>query len=180
MFAETVERHAPERLTDMDWRPSGTTTTLPTQATLWSGVKSYRVLRYPFSGGEFVVTIAGSPPSWVWPTIEGLGGLLSLPANWDTYGASRTDPRYIHAALRLISDTLRDNTPAPSVVPTGRGGVQLEWHTRGIDLEVEFVTPSRLRVSYEDQHTGQAWESDLTRDLKPLTDAIATLSCAAQ
>jgi hypothetical protein len=176
MPAELLERRIPEYLTDPDWQPSGTTTTLPARAILSAGFKAHRTIKFPFPGGEFVVTITGTPPRWIVPTVQTLGELLSLPPNWDSYGAPRVDPSYVEAALRLALDVMRDDTPVPSVVPTSRGGVQLEWHTRGIDLEVEFVTPSQWHGLYEDQRTGAAWEADLTRDLKRLTDAIAALS----
>jgi hypothetical protein len=79
-------------------------------------------------------------------------------------------------ALELVFKTLRDDSPAPSVVPTSSGGLQLEWHTGGIDLEVEFVSTSRIWGLFEDRVTGEKWEKDLTFDSQPLMKVISTLS----
>ncbi|HEY3241769.1 MAG TPA: hypothetical protein VGM03_00330 [Phycisphaerae bacterium] len=71
---------------------------------------------------------------------------------------------------------LPDDAPAPAVVPTSRGGLQLEWHTRGIDLEIEFETPHRLRGYFHDHQTHTSWEKDLSADHSALLEAIAILS----
>jgi hypothetical protein len=174
-----MERRVPEYLTDAEWQPSGTTTTLPALAILSAGFRTRPAINDPLPGVQFIVTTRSAPPHWVIPMVQALSELLSLPPNWDTYGAPRVESGYIEAALRLAGDVMRDDTPVPSVVPTSRGGVQLEWHMGGIDLEVEFVTPSRWHGLFEDQRTGASWEADLTFDLKRLTDAIATLSRSA-
>ena len=176
MPAELLERRVPQRLTDSEWEPSTTTTTLPVQAFLIASPRSSRTLRYPFHGGEMVVTITGSPPPSVLPTLDAIGQLLNLPQNWDSYGARCVDPNCVSAALSLVLDVLRDDTPPPSVVPTSQGGIQLEWHTKGIDFEVEFVTPSRLRGCFEDRRSGTSWETDLSFDLRRMAEAISTLS----
>jgi hypothetical protein len=47
---------------------------------------------------------------------------------------------------------------------------------RGVDLEVEFVSPSRVRGVFEDHRMGGDWEADLSFDLKRLNEAIGRLS----
>ena len=54
--------------------------------------------------------------------------------------------------------------------------MQIEWHTRGVDLEIEFETPFLIRGSFEDHRTGQSWEKDLSFDQNALVQAIAVLS----
>lgn len=176
MSTVVADRPVNQRLTDTEWRPSATTTTLPSRAVLSSEIRNYQTMQYPFSGGALLVTIGGSPPAWVGPTVESIGSLLSLQNNWDSYGAPSIDPRFVASALALVLDTLLEQTPAPSVVPTSRGGIQFEWHTRGMDVEVEFLTPSRFRVYCENQGTGQSFESEISRDLTPLINAINAIS----
>src|ERR1700693_3892268 len=108
-------------------------------------------------------------PEWVAPTKEALRRLSLLSDNWDTYGAPRIDPMMLGSALGLLSNVMHSDTPAPSVIPTSRGGVQLEWHAKGIDLEVEFLTPTHLRVVFEDQRTGAEWEADMISEINELT-----------
>ncbi len=67
---------------------------------------------------------------------------------------------------------MQSDTPTPAVVPTSRGGVQLEWHTREIDVEVEIPSPDHITVSYEDHRSGKEWEDELTSDFTPLSDAL--------
>ena len=39
--------------------------------------------------------------------------------------------------------------PRPAVVPTVKGGVQLEWHANGLDLEIEISPDSGGSIFYE-------------------------------
>ena len=116
------------------------------------------------------------PPTWVEPTMKSFGELLELDADWDSHGGNRIDPNCVKAALELAWTVMREDSPSPSVVPTSRGGVQLEWHTGEVDLEIEFVSPTRVYGYFEDHRERTAWELDLTSDLGPLIKAIATLS----
>lgn len=176
MNLSVADPHLRQQLSDQEWQVSNTTTTMPSQATLTDSPPGNRQLRFPFDRGEFVVEIVGDPPAWVEPTVRSLGGLLSLEPGWDSYGANPVDPNCVVAALELAMATLRNDSPAPSVVPTSRGALQLEWHIGGIDLEVEFLSATRICGLFEDQRTGKAWEKDLSFDLRPLVDAISTLS----
>jgi hypothetical protein len=115
-------------------------------------------------------------PAWVAPTEDAMRKLSLLRENWDTYGAPRIDPAMINAALTLLQQVMRSDTPAPSVVPTSRGGVQLEWHTKGIDMELEFLTPAHSHLMFDDQRTSTAWEAEITSDLSQFAQAIALLS----
>jgi len=116
--------------------------------------------------------------TWYEPTLQAAASLMQLPANWDRFGAPRIDPSMVNAVISLLTSVMRDDTPAPAVVPTTKGGIQLEWHTRGIDLEVEFLSPVRIRGLFEDQRDDDTWETDLSVNLKPLTEAISKLSRA--
>ena len=161
MNAETPERADCRYLTDSEWIQSNVTTVPPTSATLSANAERH---------GKPVDT--RNRPLWV----QRLENLLSLPHNWDTYGAPQIEPSYISWAFRLLMDIMEDDTPVPLVVPTSRGGLQLEWHTRGIDLEVEFLTPWRLEVSFEDNRRGEAWDTIITCDMSRLHEAISALS----
>lgn len=176
MSPALAERTFRQRLTDTEWRSVSTTTTLPNSAMLSSSSRCNIAFRRPFEGGQMVVTLADARPQWLEPTLERLVGLITLPENWDSYGAPPVDPQCVHTAIRLLLDTMQDDSPAPAVVPTCRGGVQLEWHTRGLDLEVEILSPSRLHLYFEDQQTGATNEAEITGNWAPLTQAIASLS----
>jgi len=100
---------------------------------------------------------------------------LRLPENWDRDGALAVDARAAKAALELLGMTARPDTTAPSIVPTDEGGVQLEWHTRGIDLEVEVAPSGRVHGFFADSADDTEWEADLTCDVTPLVMALSLL-----
>ena len=64
--------------------------------------------------------------------------LLTLPPNWDSYGAGAIDPNVVHDAMNYINGLLGPTSPAPRVIPLSSGGLQVEWHRNGVDLEVVF------------------------------------------
>jgi hypothetical protein len=49
-------------------------------------------------------------------------------------------------ALIVLNDVMRTHTPIPQVVPSGTGGVQLEWHQKGIDLELYIAAPYQCEL----------------------------------
>jgi hypothetical protein len=65
--------------------------------------------------------------------------LRSLPTGWDGYrGIPVTEvvSRRVHALLAAI---LLPVGRYPSLVPGSRGEVQVEWHSYGVDLEIEVA-----------------------------------------
>ena len=96
--------------------------------------------------------------------------------DWDGYGGRAIDFNTIYSTFELLKLVMKDETPVPSIVPTSIGGIQIEWHVHGIDLEVEFITPVRLEGLFEDSVTGVEWEKDLTLNLNPLVEAISILT----
>ena len=63
--------------------------------------------------------------------------------------------------VKLLIDILDSRAPPPSVVPTWEGGLQVEWHRNGVDLEIE-VTPSGhieyFFASPDVECEGDAWD----------------------
>jgi hypothetical protein len=173
MPTETLERPSAEYISDAEWLASRRTTTFPAQAIL-SAEPPIRLIGSPMGG--FILTVGDASPPWIKPAVRGLSALLELPSDWDSYGGVRIKPEIVIAALNLLFETMQYDSPAPSIVPTSRGGIQLEWHRNGVDLEVEFVSPSRVRGVFEDRQNGDTWDRDLFYDLGPLTKAIAELS----
>lgn len=96
-----------------------------------------------YSSRGQVITVEGRNrgeplPKWFDPLMQGLADLLTLPANWDTYGALPIELSVVNQASQLMSEILELEDPAPWVVPMSNGGIQLEWHENGADLEIEI------------------------------------------
>ncbi len=79
--------------------------------------------------------------SWRPTVVAKLAELAQLKAGWNSYRAAPISPEAIQRALALLDATMSEGTPAPSVVPLSTGGVQIEWHVAGFDLEVEVPSP---------------------------------------
>lgn len=81
--------------------------------------------------------------------------LIGLPSGWDSYGAQRVRREAALHALKVYAVFAREGLPAPSLVPTVSGGVQLEWHLGPVDLEVEIKGQGDLHLFYEDESKGE-------------------------
>jgi hypothetical protein len=117
----------------------------------------------------------GAVPAWLQSTVRRLEYLLRLPDDWDSHDAVHVDPRAAGQVVRLLAATMRPDTPPPTIVPTPRGGVQLEWHYSDVDLEIEVPPAGALHVAYENTVEQQDWEADLRFDLTRLVQALAAL-----
>jgi hypothetical protein len=65
-----------------------------------------------------------------------LDELRKLKPDWDSYKSSAIKEAAIHTAEVLL-------TAEPTVVPCSDGGLQFEWHTRGIDFEFRIAPDGR-------------------------------------
>ena len=89
--------------------------------------------------------------------INQLENLRKLGPNWDSYDGSPIEPICISAAIAFVQN-LASHVPAPSVVPSTHGHVNLEWHTEGLELEIEFVSETCIRGLFADCTDGATWE----------------------
>lgn len=64
--------------------------------------------------------------------------ILTLERDWAGPGSRPITREAVIGAFEFISRRLPLSAPRPSVVPTARGGLQLEWHFPHLDVEVEF------------------------------------------
>jgi hypothetical protein len=124
--------------------------------------------------GQFVVETP-ELPKWIAPTIGGLVSLLRLKDNWDTYGGKRTNLDLIKQALYVLTQIMEKDSPAPSVVPLGDGGLQIEWHRKQQDLEIVFQLDSAPTYYYEDRSSGKE-KVGFATDTNSLSLVFANLS----
>lgn len=124
---------------------------------------------------KILVEVEGVLPAWLPPTVESLQKLLDLPRGWNSYDARQIDPNAAIDTIELLVEVMGGDTPAPSVVPTSRGSVQLEWHTRGMDIEVSIGPRGHASMWWEDLRTGEEGEEDSVRR-RLLASLLARLS----
>ena len=110
--------------------------------------------------------------NWFTPTLQAMAALL-----WSSEdrAAGATPTRFAAAdqMMTILSLVLDHRTPPPSVVPTWDGGVQVEWHRNGVDLEIEVGPLGEVEYFFKSPNLeceGQAWE-----DLESLTGYAQTV-----
>jgi len=118
----------------------------------------------------------GQPlPAWFDPLMQGFVDLLTLPPDWNSYGAGAIDQETVVEAMNLINGLLGPTSPAPRVVPLSSGGLQLEWHRKGIDLEVVFDRDDQPFYSCRNRATGEDSEHELPEGSALLRSIIGKL-----
>jgi hypothetical protein len=112
----------------------------------------------------------GPTPKWLLPTVERAGRLLALPANWDMQGAPTLDDAAIQTALDVLCMVMDQDSSLPSWTPTRDGGVQLDWHESGIDLEIEVSPTSADGYAVISDSTGRVpeWDGPVNSNLGTL------------
>ena len=109
-------------------------------------------LEYTFAADVREVTSSDSDQSHAWSSpystkvdddwyrvFRALNDLLSLPENWDGYGAERPSVDYLEIAQQLLTQLNKRGEPAPArVVPLPTGGVLLDWQSSNQYLEAEI------------------------------------------
>lgn len=115
-------------------------------------------------------------PTWLRDANHKLAEIAMLPLNWDSYGGRPLAPAMHLAAARLIAQIAELGLPMPAIVPTSDGSVQLEWHERGIDLELRLRSQSVYELHFEDAFGAEPpVERELRYDLTPLRDVLEIL-----
>jgi hypothetical protein len=94
--------------------------------------------------------------------------LLALAPGWDSYSATAIERDRAIAALGLIWLAIANGAPMPAIVPTSDGGIQLEWHRRGVDLEIRVISETSFEVYFEDLSKQETQELEIAVDFSPL------------
>lgn len=82
-------------------------------------------------------------------TIERISALEGLKPGWNGHRAPAVSARALFNAKRIAQYLPSLDTIA--VVPTNRGGVQLEWHGDGLDVEIEVHSDGSATCLVEDE-----------------------------
>lgn len=129
------------------------------------------------SSTGFQQSLKAHQPYWLNDVIHQVRKLLKLQQNWDSRGAQCIDRDLLEASVILLLKVMRASTPPPCMIPLSSGGVQIEWHMRGMDFEIEFCSTDCLDVFYEDHRDSTTWEDSISfNDLSLLKKVIAKLT----
>lgn len=164
-----------ERIDDRDWEPRGEPSVCSSSSPgIWDFENQSRHFHFPLRGQKLVVEVRGNTPPWFYRVVSKIVDLHQLNDNWNSYGAKRVRPSSIGAAIEFLGRVTREETPEPIVVPTARGTVLLEWHTGGIDLEIDVLNSGTADVVFE--AAGEVVERRVGADVTPVAHWIERLS----
>lgn len=129
------------------------------------------------AGNASTTDLDSLSPGWAGPVLTDVEALLALGADWNGYGAPKVDRAALGEALQILWSSATAATPPPSLVPTGVGGVQLEWHSHGFDIEVYFH-PREVGAGLfvQDHREGTEIETRLLDDVTSLAQALDQLT----
>ncbi len=97
---------------------------------------------------------------WLRPAFERMLEFLSLEENWNGYGERPVQEDAVERAVNVLNK-ICPNGPSPVVVPTAEGGLQLEWSSGGLEIEVE-IPPSGPALIFILEPSGQETETTAT------------------
>jgi len=120
------------------------------------------VIRKRGLSGPAEMSVSGIWPASFLKSAGAVVDLLNLPAGWNSYGAKPIAPQNAVAAIRLLAGILSaDTLPSPIVVPRVRGGIQLEWHSGVVDIEVYIDSPGKISFFAEHAENGETFEGQI-------------------
>ena len=121
--------------------------------------------------------LTDSTPSWVDSTLRQLEALSGLGKDWDSYGAPSVTRSRIPQAYSLIQAVMDDRAPAPTLVPTPDGSIQIEWPSCDVELEVSLVSDADLDVVFDDlRGEVPSYEGVLSYNIAPLVKYVRLLA----
>jgi len=127
----------------------------------------------PFRG-ELLIESNALQPEWLEPVLDSFAELLSLPSGWDSYGAPQISLGSATEAIRLLLVLASEaDIEQPTLVPTSKGGIQLEWRRPGLLVELEVSPGARPVVLVDDEQRGSLHEETLRRSLEPVLSALS-------
>lgn len=146
--------------------PSGAASTSDTDA-------DTGVLDFPKFWRQFN---AGPDEQWQVNAIKRVVTLTKLEPNWDGYHAPRVSLDTGMFVLRVLQDVMLPRTPMPQIVPSSVGGIQVEWHVGGIDLEIHITAPYQGDLWFEDHRKGTIEEGEISEDISQLQRLLRVLN----
>lgn len=118
-----------------------------------------------------------SRPDWRQAAERRLNQIIRLPAGWDGHQGKPVNATIASYAYRLLEALLvRPGVPLASITPLSYGGLVLEWHRKGWDVEIEIDAPASHHVYTHELASGTERELWLGLRLDQLRDIIGKIA----
>jgi hypothetical protein len=126
--------------------------------------------------GADIRTAATDEQHWQTQVMDALMRYAALPQGWDSYSGHPLRWDVGAFAMCVLSSVMRAGTPAPQIVPSPEGAIQIEWHEKGVDLELYIAAPYSCEVAYRNNTTGADFTEELSNDFSLLSEPIRELT----
>lgn len=105
-----------------------------------------------------------------------IASLRKLEEGWDSYGGQPPTRKALREAESCLSSFDRPYLPLGHPVPLSNGGIQLEWHCGGFDVELEISPDGYLQEIGFCDGDGDWVEGDFLDHAQPLYRAFETMN----
>lgn len=116
---------------------------------------------------------------WLLPIAARLRDIMSLPEDWNSYGASVPSVQALAGAVDVLGRIMDDAIVHPTIVPTPSGGIQLEWHESDFDIEIYVDRRGAVRGLVEEYSTHEDIDGTWV-DIEPVVRRLLRVASALQ
>jgi hypothetical protein len=117
----------------------------------------------------FNLKISQKPADWFGGALARITELTGLQENWDGDGAPKVEAKWVAEAVVFLTQIAHPGIAEPSIVPLADGGLQIEWHRAGVDVEVA-LSEDDPGLYISDRDTGERTEHAVSA-----VDAVPTI-----
>jgi hypothetical protein len=152
-----------------------TTASAPSHAWIAGGRKMQ--LPVDFAPGQVIAISTEKPITalpWLATVVERLNDVVRLEPGWDGETASSPTREAALASLRALFEVMWQDSPAPAIIPMYDGGLQLEWHGQGLDVELS-VAPAGDRHVWIAEASGREIDDEFRSVVEDLRKHLGAL-----
>jgi len=118
-------------------------------------------------GPDVYKVVAPDASPWYRAALDRLSALTELAVGWNGYEALEVKGDMAIDAAAFLTKVAFPGIAAPSITPLADGGVQVEWHRGGLDIEVAF-SDEEPGIYIVDRQDGEAEY--------PLAEAVSAIA----
>jgi hypothetical protein len=123
----------------------------------------------------YTVTLSSGASPWFSAALNRINRLTALAAGWNSYSGQEVKADTVIEAIEFLTRVAYPGMAAPAIVPLADGGLQVEWHRGGLDIEVTF-SDRESAIYVEDRDDGSELELPLAAAPRIIAERHARLS----
>lgn len=118
-------------------------------------------------GPNVYTVVAPDASPWYRAALDRISDLTALAVGWNGYDAREVKADMAIDAAAFLAKVAFPGIAPPSITPLSDGGVQVEWHRGGLDIEIAF-SDDEPGAYIEDRQGGEI-ELSLTEAVSAIT-----------